>query len=213
MELQDALLQVSEIRQQLARSETFRGYRALPAALSAVVALVAAVVQPTVVGDPSADPGGYLALWVTAAFLSLAICASEMIVRCVSSASPLRTRQTLLAVEQFLPCVFVGGGVTVALSLSATESAWMLPGLWGVFFSLGLFASARLLPKAILGAALYYLVCGLGALIWARDAHALSPWAMAVTFGGGQLLTSGILYLTLERSEARSLLEETLHDQ
>src|SRR5437870_2077578 len=38
MDLQEALSQISEIRQQVARSETFRGYRAAPVAFSGVVA-------------------------------------------------------------------------------------------------------------------------------------------------------------------------------
>ena len=37
MELREALTQITEIRQQLARTEVFRGYRAMPVAFSGVV--------------------------------------------------------------------------------------------------------------------------------------------------------------------------------
>ena len=40
----------------------------------------------------------------------------------------------------------------------------MLPGLWQVLYSLGIFASCRLLPRAIFGVAVFYLHRGLGAL-------------------------------------------------
>jgi hypothetical protein len=199
MELQDALIQVSEIRQQMARSETFRGYRSVPAALSAAIAIGAAALQPTIVTDPAANPDRYLQLWILAALVSVAVTAGEMIVRCHRRASPMTTRMMLLAVEQFLPCLIVGGAVTLVLGSFAPEGVWMLPGLWGVIFSLGLFASSRLLPRPVFGVALYYLACGLATLTLARGEFAFSPWSMAITFGGGQSLAAIILYLTLER--------------
>ncbi|HTI49498.1 MAG TPA: hypothetical protein VL475_01050 [Planctomycetaceae bacterium] len=199
MELQDALVQVSEIRRQMARSETFRGYRSVPAAISAAIAVGTAALQPAIVADPAASPERYLKLWVSAAFVSILVTAGEMVVRCRRSASPLTTRMALLMVEQFLPCTIVGGAVTLVLSLGESEGLWMLPGLWGLFFSLGLFASARLLPRPIFAVALYYLACGLAALAFAHGDRAFSPWTMATTFGGGQLMTAIILYFTLER--------------
>lgn len=202
MELQEALLQVSEIRRQMDRSETFRGYRSITAGLSAVVALGAAAVQPAIVPDPRAHPDQYLKLWILAAFVSVAITAGEMIVRCHRLASPMATRLMLLAVEQFAPCVIAGGSVTLVLGGLAPEGAQWLPGLWGVIFSLGLFASARVLPRPVFFVAVYYLICGLGTLALARGAQAFSPWSMAITFGGGQALTAMVLYITLEhRSE------------
>ena len=45
MELREALTQITEIRLQLARTEVFRGYRAMPVAFSGVVALAAGLIQ------------------------------------------------------------------------------------------------------------------------------------------------------------------------
>ena len=45
MELRDALTQITEIRLQLARTEVFRGYRAMPVAFSGGVAVLAALIQ------------------------------------------------------------------------------------------------------------------------------------------------------------------------
>lgn len=53
MELRDALTQISEIRSQLARTEVFRGYRAMPVAFSGVLAVAAACFQSALVHDPA----------------------------------------------------------------------------------------------------------------------------------------------------------------
>ena len=67
MELREALAQISEIRQQVARTEVFRGYRAVPVAFSGVLALVIAGLQTVWVPEPLEDVAIYLALWVGAA--------------------------------------------------------------------------------------------------------------------------------------------------
>jgi hypothetical protein len=137
MELHEALSQISEIRQQMARTEVFRGYRALPVAFSGVLALAAALGQSVWIRDPGEQLTAYLTLW-------------------------------------------------------------MLPGLWQVLYSLGIFASCRLLPRATFGVAMFYLAAGLTSLTLARGDAALSPWAMGLSFGIGQFLAAGVLYRTLE---------------
>ena len=204
MELEEALARVSEIRLQIARSEPFRGYRSATAAFSGLVAIGAAAVQPLVIRDPAADPQAYLVLWIVAAFVSVAITAVEMTVRCRRSASPTAARLTWLAVEQFLPCTIVGAVVTLVLVFSVPASLWMLPGFWGVIFSQGVFASCRLLPRPIFWVAVYYLACGAATLALAQGPRSFSPWAMGITFGGGQLLAAAVLYITLERNHGRN---------
>jgi hypothetical protein len=199
MELQDALAQLSEIRLHVARTEPFRGYRAATAAFSAVVAVAAASLQAIVIPDPAADPQAYLLLWIVAAIISVAVTALEMVVRCRRSISPTAGRMTWLAVEQFLPCTIAGAVLTFVLAVSSPVSIWMLPGLWGMLFSLGIFASSRLLPRPIIWVGWYYLSCGALSLAFAQGAHAFSPWAMGAAFGGGQFLAAVVLYITLER--------------
>lgn len=203
MELHEALSQVSEIRLQIARSEAFRGYRAATAAFAGFVAVAAAVVQPVVVPVPAADPKAYLLLWISAAILCVAATGTEMVVRCRRSESPSGARLTWLAVEQFLPSLIAGAVVTLVLVTNAAESLWMLPGLWSVFFSLGIFASSRLLPKSVVWVALYYLACGASSLAFAQGKNAFTPWAMGIPFGGGQFLAALVLYVTLERNHVR----------
>jgi hypothetical protein len=59
------------------------------------------------------------------------------------------------------------------------------------------------LPRPVFWVAFYYLACGAAVLALAQGPRAFSPWAMAVTFGGGQLLAAGVLYITLERNHGR----------
>jgi len=201
MELRDALTQISEIRRQMARTEVFRGYRAVPVAFSGLLALGAATIQSVWIVAPLEQVQAYLALWVAAAAASSIGAGTEMILRARQSLSPWRREITWLAIEQFLPCLVAGGLLTFVLVRSATESVWMLPGLWQILYSLGVFASCRLLPRATFAVAVFYLASGLTCLALARGTAAFSPWAMGLPFGCGQLLAAAVLYRTLERSD------------
>jgi hypothetical protein len=198
MELREALTQITEIRLQLARTEVFRGYRAMPVAFSGVVALTAALVQAVTIADPQAQIGSYLALWIGAAVVSGLAAGLEMVVRARAASSPLTREMTWLALEQFSPCLLAGALLTAVLVRSAPGSLWTLPGLWQIVYSLGIFASCRLLPRATFWVAVFYLGTGLAVLTAGDGQSALSPWFMGVPFGVGQLLAAAVLYRTLE---------------
>ena len=206
MELHEALSQISEIRQQMARTAVFRGYRSATAGFSAVVAVGAAVTQSVFVPVPKWDVKGYLAVWLVAALLSVAAAAVEMVLRCVRSRSPLQKEMTVEAAEQFLPSLAGGALLTLVLALFAHDAVWLLPGLWAMLFSLGVFASRRVLPRAVAIVAGYYMIAGLLCIALVTDDpwRALSPWVMAGIFGTGQSLAAVVLYWTLEREHGRS---------
>ena len=78
----------------------------------------------------------------------------------------------------------------------APETLWMLPGLWQVLVSLGIFASVRSLPRSVaLGGAWYFLSPASTVLLLASQNHALSPWTMGLPFAVGQLLMAALLHL------------------
>ena len=52
--------------------------------------------------------------------------------------------------------------------------------------------------------AVFYLVAGLLTLSRAQGEAALSPWAMGIPFGLGQLLAAAVLYWTLERGDVEA---------
>ncbi|MAI70890.1 MAG: hypothetical protein CMM01_08280 [Rhodopirellula sp.] len=199
MELREALQQISDIRQQMARGGVFRGYRSLTVGASGVLGLFAAAVQTRWVEDPENDLARYLLLWVGVAALSALIAGVELVMRAHKSDSGLARNMTRLAVEQFLPCVVVGALLTISIFRTAPLVAWMLPGLWALLFGLGVFASSRLLPSMVCWVGFYYVVCGCICLYGGPGEQFLAPWKMALCFGGGQLLCATILYWTLER--------------
>jgi hypothetical protein len=61
-----------------------------------------------------------------------------------------------------------------------------------VIFSLGIFSSCRFLPRPMIAAGLWYLLTGL-TCIALGDNRALSPWAMGIPYGAGQLMVAAIL--------------------
>jgi hypothetical protein len=203
MDLRQALCHVAEIRAHLARTEVFRGYRSWTVGFSGVVGLAAAIAQAIWLPEPTPRLSAYSALWIGVAALNVAVIGAEIWTRAQASGSAVTRRATLFAIEQFLPSLVAGGMLTLVIFRRASQEAWKLPGLWALLFSLGIFASCRLLPRAVSLAGLWRLASGLLALAWGQGDAALSPWFMGVTFGVGQILTAVILHLTLERPECR----------
>lgn len=201
MDLREALTQISEIRQQVARTELFQGYRALPVAFSGVLALTTAGFQALCLPEPAQNMPAYLFLWLGAAIISMIATGMEMALHCRYLSSALERSKLQLALGQFLPSIVAGGLVTYVLVEHAPDSTWMLPGLWAIFFSLGIFASCRLLPPATWWVGIFYLTAGTLCLVLAQGEWAFSPWAMGLPFGIGQLATAAILYWTLERTD------------
>src|SRR5438552_18025300 len=115
MELRDALTQIAEIRQQVARTELFRGYRALPVAFSGLAAFAAAGLQAWLIPEPAQNISAYLALWVGAAVLSVIATGSEMVWRLRRSPSAPEREKAYVAVTQFLPCIAAGGLLLIVL--------------------------------------------------------------------------------------------------
>jgi hypothetical protein len=209
MELHEALSQISEIRRQMARTAVFRGYRSATAAFSGLVAIAAALAQSMLLESPKNNFSLYLVFWLVAALLSVAAAASEMVVRCRRSNSPLQKELTVQAAEQFVPCLVAGALLTLAMVLFSHDQVWLLPGLWAILFSLGVFASRRVLPGAVSLVGGYYLLAGLVCIAVTdrfMDDHwqALSPWTMAGIFAPGQFLAAFILWWTLEKDHGRS---------
>jgi hypothetical protein len=203
MELREALDSIATIRRRMAETEVFRGYRALPVAFSAVVALCAGFLQPVLLPRPEQDVPTYVTLWSVVAGLSIAAAACAMFLRDRMAGVSETRAVTWLAIGQFAPCLAAAAAVTAVIVRVAPTSACLLPGLWQIFFSQGVFASCRLLPRAVSIVAIFYLIAGIATLSFGRGAESLSPWAMAIPFGVGQLLAAALLYWTLERTDGR----------
>jgi hypothetical protein len=198
MELNQALADIGEIRMQMARAGTFKGYRAATITATGGIAVLAAVVQPFLVPAPLVDIGSYLALWIGCAVVCMGLVFLRMISRCRRTGSPLAQEMAWQAIEHFLPAALAGAMLTAVILVSSTESVWMLPGLWQTCVGLGIFASCRIMPREVRWAGAFYLLAGSACIALGQGNAALSPWVMALPFGLGQLLTAAILFLKLE---------------
>lgn len=199
MELREALSQIAEIRARVAATERFRGFRAAPVAVTGLLAVLTAVVQPLLVPDPASDGSAYLGVWLATAVVATAVAGSGIWLRHRRSENRLARELTWLAVGQFAPCLVAGGLVTLVVARHTPDHLALLPGLWQVFFSLGVFASCRLMPRAVLLVGVCYLLCGTFNLTLVGGPARFSPWAMGLPFGVGQLFTAAVLYWNLER--------------
>jgi hypothetical protein len=193
-ELDRALADITAIRSQLARGTEFRGYGPMTVAATGFVAVGAAAVQALWLPDPASALFEYVAVWVATAAISVLLIGIEMVARSRRIHSGLADEMIHAATEQFIPAGVAGALLTFVLFRFAPQSLWMLPGLWQIVFSLGIFASCRCLPRPMFGAGVWYLATGLASLAWASGDHAYSPWAMAVPYGIGQLFIAAVLY-------------------
>jgi hypothetical protein len=203
-ELRQALDDINAIRTQVARGTQFRGYGPLSIASSGVLALLVAAAESHWQADSSTNLKWFLAVWISTAAVAVSLSTLETIVRVRRVHSGLAMEMIQAAAEQFLPCIVVGMLLTVVLMRVAPQDSWMLPGLWEVIFSLGVFASCRFLPRQMFGVGAWYLAAGLVCLLLASGHHALSPWAMGIPFGVGQLMIAAVLRYGFEEAVEES---------
>lgn len=203
-DLDRALTDIHAIREYLARGTEFRGYGPATLALTGVLALLVAAVQN--LWFKSLRGQDFVLIWVATAVLSVIIIGAETVQRSRRAHGSLAACMLQAAVEQFLPAIVAGGLLTVVMLQVLPADAWMLPGLWQLVFSLGVFASLRFLPRSVFIVGVWYLACGLANLTLGSQGHLWSAWSMGVPFGIGQLMVADILKdvgLTDDRHERR----------
>lgn len=197
-DLHKALGDIGSIRRQMARATEFRGYGPATLASTSALAIVAALLQTRFVPDPANHLGQYLGIWIWTAVASAVLIGAQMHTRSRRIHSGLADEMIRMAVEQFLPSAIAGTLVTVVLVRYVPQATWMIPGLWQLISSLGVFSSCRFLPRQIVAAGAWYMLAGLFC-ISLGDSRALSPWAMGIPYAVGQSLVAGILLFCSER--------------
>lgn len=202
-DLHKALGDISSIRREMARTTQFRGYGPATLAATSAFAFLAATAQAVWLPDPANHIRGYLTIWTSTALLSAALTGAQMYTRSRRIHSGLSDEMIRMAVEQFLPSVAAGALVTIVLVHYVPSVSWMLPGLWQVIFSIGVFSSCRFLPRPMIAAGVWYLFTGL-LCIALGDNRALAPFAMGLSFGIGQLIVAAILLFATPESEDES---------
>ena len=199
-DLYKALGDISSIRRQVASTTEFRGYGPATLAATGIFAILAAGAQGHWVPDPVSHISAYLSIWISTAVLSAVLTGVQMYTRTRRIHSGLSNEMLRMAVEQFLPSAGAGLLVTIVLLRYVPIATWMLPGIWQVIFGLGVFSSCRFLPRPMIAAGMWYLLTGLSCLAMGGG-RALSPWAMGISYGAGQLLVAAILLFTSTENE------------
>jgi hypothetical protein len=202
-DLNKALGDIRSIRRQVAHSTEFRGYGPATLASTSLLAVGAAGAQGLWLPDPAGHILAYLGIWIWIAVMSAGLIGIQMSARTRRIHSGMADEMIRMAVEQFLPSACAGVLITAVLVRSVPGAVWMLPGLWQIIFSLGVFSSCRFLPRAVAAAGAWYLLTGLTCIALA-DNRALSPWAMGIPFGAGQLLVAGILLFAAKEARDES---------
>lgn len=207
MELRDALDQITTIRSQLAATEHLKSLRAIPVAISGVLAIVAAVVQTIWLEAPLDYPRRYLMIWCGAALISGVLASVVVARRTLRCPGELSAANAWQAVRQFAPSLVVGAIVTWFIVAREPHLLWLLPGLWQLLFGLGNLAAHRLLPTPAFFVGVTFIATGTCCL-WFGHA-ALDPWAMGLPFAAGQLALAAILWWHHERPNTA----QTLHPE
>lgn len=198
-DLNQALVEIRSIRRQVAQHTEFRGYGPATLFATALVALLTGAAQAHWVRDPAAHPAQYVILWLTTGFFCSALIATQMLTRANRLHSGMADEMVRMAVAQFLPAA-VAGAILPFVLLHVTQSVfWMLPGLWQIIFSLGVFASCRCLPRPMLLVGIWFLATGL-ACIGLGDMRSLAPVTMSGAYAIGMALVAAIHYLSARKA-------------
>jgi len=174
----------------------FQGYGPAALAATGVLAVLAAAIQSAWLPDPAGSVSAYLMLWIGTAVVSVAIVGIEAVRRSRRVHSGLADDMIQAAIGQFLPSMVAGALLTFVIVRFIPQVLWMLPGLWQILFSIGVFASCASLPRPLIAVGVWYLGTGLACLVLAADTQSFSPWSMALPFGFGQLLAAILLHLS-----------------
>jgi hypothetical protein len=197
MRVSHALGQIAHIHEQLAKAEVYRGFHPQCVLLSGVLGVVAAAIQPLMVGD---EPLAYVRFWLMVA----AVCGTAGVSATVHAYfvrdDQFARRRTWRVGVQFAPCVVAGLLVTALLPRVSATAVNMLPGLWEILFGLGVFAARPYLPRATGWVGLFYLICGALLLAAAPGDLTRAGWAVGGVFGAGQFATAWVLHRNEERA-------------
>ena len=192
-ELDQALTDIRAIRRHVAQTTEFQGYGPATLSATALLALLASAAQARWIADPASHPAAFLALWLCTAILCAALIATQMLTRASHLHGGMADEMIRMAVLQFLPAAIAGAALPFVLLRGPHSVFWMLPGLWQIVFSLGIFASGRCMPRSMVAAGLWFLLSGFACLSLG-DARALAPAWMGIPFALGMALVAAIHY-------------------
>ncbi len=185
-ELERALLDIAEVRDRLATMQRFKGYSAVAAVVSGVLAIVAGVVQALDVPVPHGAHEGhvYFAIWFVCAAAAAIVNYGAIAHWFVSDESARDRWQTRTVGISILPALVLGAALSFAAL--ANNAFALLPGIWYACYAVGLFASRTMIPRGVLPIAVALLALGIG-LLFVPPSVALAWWVLPAGFGTAQV--------------------------
>lgn len=203
MDVEKALLEIAEIRGHVARSVEFHGYGPQALVLTGLLAAAGGGAQALFLPAPGEAPLDYIFFWASVACLALAVIGAEAFRRARPNHGGMANDMLRAAARAFAPAGLAGLFTSLTILRHAPEAAWMLPGLWQIMLSLGVFAASASLPGMMTAVAAWYLATGLACLTYASGPDAFSPLAMALPFLGGQCFAAAILHFAYRAENAK----------
>ncbi len=198
-DLNQSLVEIRSIRRHVAQATEFRGYGPSTLFATAILALFTGVGQAHWLPEPAAHPVQYVALWLTTGVFCAALIVAQMLTRVSRLHSGMADEMVRMAIAQFLPAA-IAGAILPFVLLHVTQSVfWMLPGLWQIIFSLGVFASCRCLPRPMLLVGAWFLLTGL-ACIGLGDIRSLAPATMSGAYAVGMAFVAAIHYFSAKKA-------------
>jgi hypothetical protein len=201
-ELNKALADILEIRTRIAAGTAFHGFGPIAMSVTALIGAATAGISCFLV--PDANPPLFTGIWIAAGLLCAIVVRIEMQGRSQRHHSSLATAMINQAIEQFLPAATASIFLPLFILQFSPSSTWMLPGLWQVLVSLGIFASLRSLPRGMMLAGGWYFLSGFVCLLIASKTQTLSPWLMGVPFFAGQMLIAAVLYYSAREDNGKA---------
>lgn len=194
MRIDEAIEKLDAIHAATDRVSTYQGFRARPIAMTGVLGILGALIQPYWMRAATDPVGAFLVFWCCLAVTALAIVVADMLIRYQRDPTARERRLTLAVLTRLAPCLGVGAGLSLVVGWSAGEAVWMLPGLWSILLGLGITAASGVIPPMLRQVSIWYLGCGFVMLLVARGDDALHPLTMAIPFGCGGLLTAWLIH-------------------
>jgi hypothetical protein len=189
-----ALSEIREIGDILARTQHTSCIRPTPIACTSLLGFAAAFYADASIGPMIMGSEAFVGYWFLVAALCVLMMAFDLGKRYWTTDSELQRGRTRIAIYQFAPCLLIGGFATLCLLPTHSQPSSMLPGLWCILVSLGIFATLNNAPRAMVFPAAFYAI--IGGLFWRFDEWTigLGSWSMGLAFGIGQLWTALVLW-------------------
>jgi hypothetical protein len=192
-DLTRALDDISNIRNQIAEVQLFRGFGPLVIGLTGGLALGLAALQLY------AEDIAILIPWIVLACISVALIGVEMWALTWRAHGANAYALLWAIIQKFLPCLIAGAAIGWIIMTQAPVFVWVLPGLWQLLIGLGVFAATSMLPRNVMFAGAWYFVAGLFVLLLSAQTMAITPWTMGIPFGFGQILLAALLHWAPEK--------------